>query len=525
MGSSYLLSLVGGFISDTYLNRLTTCLIFGFLEVLALVVVTIQAASSNLHPDACGKSSCVEGGVAAMFYTSLCLLALGSGGVRGCMTAFGADQFDEKDPVEAKALASFFNWLLLSSTVGAIVGVTGVVWVSTQRAWHWGFFIITVASFVGFVTLAIGKPFYRIKTPGDSPILRIVQVFVVAFKNRKLPLPDPHQQLYEISDKDDTVEKIAHTNQMRFLDKAAILQEDSTKSQPWKVCTVTQVEEVKILTRMLPIFGSTIIMNTCLAQLQTFSVQQGNVMNLKLGSFTVPAPSIPVIPLLFISILVPIYEFCFVPFARKITRHPSGITQLQRVGVGLALSAISMAVAGVIEVKRRDQARKDPLKPISLFWLSFQYALFGVADMFTLVGLLEFYYRESPSSMKSLSTSFTWLSTSLGYFLSTVFVNVINAVTKMITPSKQGWLHGFDLNQNNLNLFYWFLAILSCLNFINYLYWASWYKYKSEELNSKALNKVESTQERDTENLRLMEAAKIGEGPSSSDETEGGAAK
>ncbi|KAK4282671.1 hypothetical protein QN277_014018 [Acacia crassicarpa] len=525
MGSSYLLSLVGGFISDTYLNRLTTCLIFGFLEVLALVVVTIQAASNNLHPDACGKSSCVEGGVAAMFYTSLCLLALGTGGVRGCMTAFGADQFDEKDPVEAKALASFFNWLLLSSTVGAIVGVTGVVWVSTQRAWHWGFFIITVASFVGFVTLALGKPFYRIKTPGDSPILRIVQVFVVAFKNRKLPLPDPHQQLYEISDKDDTVEKIAHTNQMRFLDKAAILQEDSTKSQPWKVCTVTQVEEVKILTRMLPIFGSTIIMNTCLAQLQTFSVQQGNVMNLKLGSFTVPAPSIPVIPLLFISILVPIYEFCFVPFARKITRHPSGITQLQRVGVGLALSAISMAVAGVVEVKRRDQGRKDPLKPISLFWLSFQYALFGVADMFTLVGLLEFYYRESPSSMKSLSTSFTWLSTSLGYFLSTVFVNVINAVTRIITPSKQGWLHGFDLNQNNLNLFYWFLAILSGLNFINYLYWASWYKYKSEELNSKALNKVESTQERDTENLRLMEAAKIGEGPSSSDETEGGTAK
>lgn len=266
-------------------------------------------------------------------------------------------------------------------------------------------------------------------------------------------------------------------------------------------------------------------MNTCLAQLQTFSVQQGNVMNLKLGSFTVPAPSIPVIPLLFISILVPIYEFCFVPFARKITHHPSGITQLQRVGVGLALSAISMAVAGVIEVKRRDQGRKDPLKPISLFWLSFQYALFGVADMFTLVGLLEFYYRESPSSMKSLSTSFTWLSTSLGYFLSTVFVNVINAVTKKITPSKQGWLHGFDLNQNNLNLFYWFLAILSCLNFFNYLYWASWYKYKCEEPNSKALNKVESTQERDTENLRLMQAAKIGEGPSSSDETEGGPAK
>lgn len=139
-------------------------------------MLTIQAGLNNLHPDACGKSSCVKGGTAVMFYTSLCLLALGLGGVRGSMTAFGADQFDEKHPIEAKALASFFNWLLLSTTLGSVIGVTGVVWVSTQRAWHWGFLIITLASSIGFLTLALGKPFYRIKTPGESPILRIVQV-------------------------------------------------------------------------------------------------------------------------------------------------------------------------------------------------------------------------------------------------------------------------------------------------------------------------------------------------------------
>ncbi|RXH82084.1 hypothetical protein DVH24_036425 [Malus domestica] len=112
-------------------------------------------------------------------------------------------------------------------------------------------------------------------------------------------------------------------------------------------------------------------------------------MDLHLGSFEVPAPFIPVIPLLFMSILILLYEFFFVPFARNITKHPSGITQLQRVGVGLVLSAISMAVAGMVEQKRKNQANKDITKPISLFWLSFQYAIFGIADMFTLVGLLE----------------------------------------------------------------------------------------------------------------------------------------
>ena len=257
-------------------------------------------------------------------------------------------------------------------------------------------------------------------------------------------------------------------------------------------------------------------------------------MNLKLGSFTVPPPSIPVIPLLFMCILIPLYEFFFVPFARKITHHPSGVTPLQRVGVGLVLSFISMAVAGIVEVKRRDQGLKDPSRPISLFWLSFQYAIFGVADMFTLVGLLEFFYREAPETMKSLSTSFTYLSMSLGYFLSTIFVDVINAVTKRITPSKQGWLHGLDFNHNNLNLFYWFLAILSCLNFFNYLYWASWYKYKDEDSNSKVnLNALKSAEEKKQDEeekkdgkVKAKESSQTSEanteGPSSSDETDDG---
>ncbi|KAL6146421.1 hypothetical protein ACLB2K_057100 [Fragaria x ananassa] len=490
MGTNFLLSLLGGFISDTYLSRYTTCLIFGSIQIVGLSMMTIQAYSKALQPKFCGldKPSCMEGGIGFYFYVSLYLWALGSGGVKGALPALGGDQFGHKD--EAKKLATFFNLFLLSSTLGATIGVTVVVWVSTTKAWYWGFFISTMGSLIGFIVLALGRPFYRLQVPRESPLIRVFQVIVLAIKNRSLSLPGSSAELHEISEKESafTNEKISHTEQFSFLDKAAILGKD-TKAEPWKVCTVTQVEEVKVLTRMLPILLSTIIMNTCLAQLQTFSVQQGNrSMNRKLGNFEVPAPSIPVIPLIFMCVLIPLYEYFFVPFARKITGHPAGITQLQRVGIGLVLSAVSMAVAGIVEVKRRNYAlAHSPLAPggISLFWLSFQYAIFGIADMFTLVGLLEFFYREAPAGMKSLSTSFTWLSLSFGYFLSSIFVSIINAVTAKIAPSKLGWLHGIDINQNNVNLFYFFLAILSCLNFANYLYWASWYKYKPEEPETK----------------------------------------
>ncbi|KAK2634666.1 hypothetical protein Ddye_029458 [Dipteronia dyeriana] len=484
MGSAFLLSLVGGFISDTYLTRLHTALVFGSIEIMGLVLLTVQAHEKNLHPILfCGKESCLEGGIAVMFYTSLSLLALGSGGVRGSLPPLGADQFDQKNPKEANALASFFNYMLLSVTLGAVIGVTVIVYVSTVKSWFWGFFISTVTASLGFIVLAIGKPFYRIQPLSRSPLVRIAQVIVVAFNNRKISIPENPEELYEINEtyRVSPEERILHTNQFRWLDRAAIVSKD-TEPEQWKICTVTQVEEVKILARMLPILGSTVIMNTCMAQLQTFSIEQGNAMDPKLGSFKVPAASIPVIPLAFMSILLPLYEMFFVPFARKITKNPSGITQLQRVGVGLVLSAISMAVAGFIEVKRRNQSNKNLLKPISLFWLSFQYGIFGIADMFTLVGLLEFFYKEAPLGMRSLSTSFTWLSLSFGYFLSTALVSIINSVTKRVAPSKQGWIHGLDINKNNVNLFYWFLAIISVLNFFVYLYSANWYKYKPENI-------------------------------------------
>lgn len=111
-----------------------------------------------------------------MLYTSLCLLALGTGGVKGALPALGADQFDQKVPKEAKALASYFNFLLFSTNVGAAVGVTVVVWVSANKGWWWGFLICTVVTCIGYTVLAVGRPFYRIQAPGESPVIRIAQV-------------------------------------------------------------------------------------------------------------------------------------------------------------------------------------------------------------------------------------------------------------------------------------------------------------------------------------------------------------
>lgn len=260
----------------------------------------------------------------------------------------------------------------------------------------------------------------------------------------------------------------------RFLDKACIKSQDGeTKESPWRLCTPTQVEQVKILISVVPIFACTIIFNTILAQLQTFSVQQGSLMNTELTkSFHIPPASLQAIPYIMLIFIVPLYDTFFVPFARKFTGHTSGISPLKRIGFGLFLSTFSMVSAAIMEKKRRDSAL-NLNQTVSIFWITPQFLIFGLSEMFTAVGLIEFFYKQSSKGMQAFLTAITYCSYSFGFYLSSLLVSMVNKITA--TSSNGGWLHDNNLNKDRLDLFYWLLAILSFLNFLNYLFWSTWF--------------------------------------------------
>lgn len=262
-----------------------------------------------------------------------------------------------------------------------------------------------------------------------------------------------------------------------FLDKACIKIPDGTnkKESPWRLCTITQVEQVKILISIIPIFASTIIFNTILAQLQTFSVQQGSAMNTKLAkNFHIPPASLQSIPYIMLIFLVPLYDRFFVPFARKITKNDSGISPLQRIGFGLLLATFSMVSGAIMEKKRRDSAVNSK-EILSIFWITPQFLIFGLSEMFTAVGLIEFFYKQSLKGMQSFLTAITYCSYSFGFYFSSLLVSLVNKITS--AGSSDGWLGDNDLNKDRLDLFYWLLAVLSFINFLNYLFWSRWYSY------------------------------------------------
>lgn len=149
------------------------------------VVLTVQAHLPQLRPFPCKdvapdqKDQCEAPttGQVAFLYAGLFLIALGTSGVKAALPALGADQFDANDPKESTKLSSFFNWFLFSLTIGAIFGVTFVVWISTNNGWDWAFGVCTVSVIVAVIFLCMGKSVYRTtNVRKGSPLLRILQV-------------------------------------------------------------------------------------------------------------------------------------------------------------------------------------------------------------------------------------------------------------------------------------------------------------------------------------------------------------
>jgi len=506
-GVTTVMPLLGGFLADAYFGRYWMVLISSIIYFLGLVLLTLSVSLSALKPASCPKtnSTCISMNKPTatqhiVFFLALYLISIGTGGHKPSLQSFGADQFDEEDKTEKLKKASFFNWWYCGLCGGVLTAVTVVVYVQDHVNFGVGFGIPTVAMAISIPIFIYGTPYYRHVVPGGSPVTRIAQVFVAAIRNRNKRLPSEtglFHENWDVEARKSGQRLLPRTDNFKCLDKAAIAVEAddnaddisgrrSMRAQepsPWKVCTVTQVEETKLILRMVPIWLCCLIYGTCISQGTTFFIKQGVSMDRRMGShFEIPPASLLTFSAGSMIIFVAIYDRFLVPVAKKITGHERGITLLQRIGMGMFISILCMGSAALVETRRVDMAKRyhgsvgAPVRlPISVFWLVPQFALLGIADVFTLVGLQEFFYDQGPDGMRSLGIAFYLSVVGVGSFLSTLLITIVEKVTE--TGGHESW---FTTNPKGLHwdYFYWLLAVLGALNLCVYVYAARKYTYK-----------------------------------------------
>ena len=251
------------------------------------------------------------------------------------------------------------------------------------------------------------------------------------------------------------------------------------------VCSRAEVEEAKAALSLFPIWGPCLIYGIVFAQLSTFFTKQGATMDrMVVQGFKIPAASLQGFIGLTVTIIIPIYDCIFVPSARAFTKRPSGITMLQRIGTGLFFSSLSMIVAALVEMTRLKIAQEYDLVdkpnvaiPMSVWWLLPQYLMFGLADVFTMVGMQEFFYDQVPTELRSIGLALYLSVMGVGSFLSSFLVSAIEKATG--GDGRDSWFSN-NLNRAHIDYFYWLLAGLSAVGFAVYLHFARSYIYNGK---------------------------------------------
>ncbi|XP_039826322.1 protein NRT1/ PTR FAMILY 8.3-like isoform X2 [Panicum virgatum] len=426
IGTCFFTPVIGAFLADTYWGKYWTLVIFLSIYTIGMLTLTVSASLPLL------MGTIHNNGIRHFtVYLGLYLVALGEGGIKPCTSALGADQFDGADPVEKVTKASFFNWY---------------------------------------------------KKLEGSPLKRVTQVVVAAVRNYNLGLPADCSALHEVPSPTRPNCKIQHTPQFRFFDKAAIVAASSDEKgvevskNPWRLCTVSQVEELKMLLRMFPVWASMVLFFTVTAQMSSTFIEQGAMMDNRVGPFTVPPASLATFDVISVMVCIPVYDAALVPLARRATGKERGLSQLQRLGVGLALSVVAMVYAALVEARRLSLARSAAARQptmTSIMWQAPAFALLGAGEVFTAIGILEFFYDQSPGGMKSLGTALAQLTIAAGNYLNSAVLGAVAALTTR--GGKPGWIPD-DLNEGHLDYFFWLMAALGVVNLLHFVHCSMRYR-------------------------------------------------
>ncbi|XP_059667868.1 protein NRT1/ PTR FAMILY 5.6-like [Cornus florida] len=483
-GVTTMMPLLGGFLADAYLGRFSTVLASSVVYLLGLIFLTMSRLVPSLKP--CDTSLCHETRKIheVVFFLAIYSISIGTGGHKPALESFGADQFDDDHSEERRKKMSFFNWWNFGLCSGLLLGVTLIVYVQDHVSWGVADIILTAVMAFSIVIVLIGRPFYRYRMPTGSPLTPMLQVLVAAIRKRNLPHPSYPAELYEVPKSEKTRGRLlCHTDKLKFLDKAAVLEEDQISGEKqqnaWRLATVTRVEEMKLLLNMIPIWVATLPFGICVAQASTFFIKQGTTLDRKIThSFLIPPASIYSLAAIAMIVSVTVYDKILVPVLRRMTKNERGINILQRIGIGMIFSVATMVVAALVERKRLALVKEDPVKgsmSMSVFWLAPQFIIIGVGDGFALVGLQEYFYDQVPDSMRSLGIAFYLSVLGAANFLSSLLITIVDHVTE---KHGRSWF-GKDLNSSRLDNFYWLLAGITAVNLCFYVFLARRCPYKN----------------------------------------------
>ncbi|KAK8343154.1 hypothetical protein V6Z12_A08G281700, partial [Gossypium hirsutum] len=307
-----------------------------------------------------------------LLHCSLGLISIRADGVKSSCMAFSADQLNERNK-----LAEFLRLVLCYINVCSSNRCNFDIYIQDNLGWKMGFGVPIMLMFLSAISASL--------------LTGLAQVVVASLRKRHIEVPSEVYHIRERSMLPVLSEKL------RFLNKACMIknpQEDltsnGTASNPWSLCTIDQVEDLKALIGVMPLCFAGIMLSITVNQGQFMVIQAGTMDRHVTSNFEIPAGS-------------------FSMFMMN-------------------------TMASVYSAENRDRRRlsdePQAVVQMSALWILSFYDLAGLAEAFSGIGQIEFCYSELPKTMSTIAAKVNGFGAFIVNLVASLIKSLVDNVTK-----------------------------------------------------------------------------------------------
>ncbi|XP_063971234.1 solute carrier family 15 member 4-like [Lytechinus pictus] len=473
---SYIFSVIGGLIADTYLGRFKTIFISLVIYVIGgvfFVLMGYATLDQDFMCDFCDEHDVVNASrtdptghkiepapakspvtcLGPLLVATL-LTAIGGGSVRANLSPFGAEQVKHEGP---DMIRTFFNWFYWSINIGSCIAFGAVAFVQQNISFFYGYIIVCVAVVLSLMVFTCGRCMFLTKEPTGSVLPNTFKIITQAFRRRKMR-------------KELSITRTSHM--LSSCPKVTFL--DMAKKRYGGSFHDSMVEDVKSLKKVIGVFLVLVPYWMVYFQMQSTFVLQGLHMRFMIpkhnstepSPFNFPVAWLSLFDVVVVILLLPILDRCIYP---RLIRRGYNISLFYRILFGMIFSMLSVLTAGGLELARKHCVNDVPNCTLNetmpntqdsynaadmwIFYQIPQYILIGISEVLASVAGLEFAYSHAPKSMQGLIMGLFCLSNGIGSLCG-------SALVALLSIPKIGWFNPEDRgNINDGDLAYYFFML------------------------------------------------------------------
>jgi POT family proton-dependent oligopeptide transporter len=386
----YFFPLMGAYLSDRIWGKYKTILYLSLVYCLGHAVLAIWENKFGL-------------------YMGLGLIALGSGGIKPCVSAHVGDQFKANQQHLLKKVYELFYFMI---NFGSFFSTIITPWTLKHYGPSVAFGIPGVLMFIATFVFWMGRHDYVHVPPSKSDGHGFFAVVFSAFNNQKSRKPG-----------------------QSFLDAALAEHEQE------------HIDATKAVLDIAKLFAAISVFWALFDQHGSSWVIQAMNMDLNFMGMQFEASQIAAWNPIMVMGLIPLFSMGVYPLLDKMGLKT---TPVRRITWGMFVAAASFVIVALIQMS---MDANGPENKVNVMWQFFPYLVITMAEVMVSITGLEFAYTQAPRSMKS-SVMSIWLLTVFFGNLITAYVSKIN----FFPTASTGYFFFFAILMGIFALIFWYMG-------------------------------------------------------------------